>query len=78
MAEIAAVRAGPVARVLAALAARRGQLLPWAPVLLSVGIGAYFALPAEPGLALLTLAALLLAICVPLALGGRRAAADTG
>lgn len=32
-----------------ALAAARGSLLPWAPVFLSLGIGGYFALPAEPG-----------------------------
>lgn len=30
------------------LAAERGRLLPWAPVCLSVGIGAYFSLLAEP------------------------------
>ncbi|MFO1173846.1 MAG: ComEC/Rec2 family competence protein [Paracoccaceae bacterium] len=35
----------------------RGQLLPWAPVFLSVGIGGYFALPAEPGPLLLAVAA---------------------
>lgn len=33
---------------LVALAARRGTLLPWAPVFLSVGIGIYFALGSEP------------------------------
>lgn len=41
------------ARVVAAardsLLAQRGHLLPWAPVALGVGIGAYFALPVEPG-----------------------------
>lgn len=37
---------------LEALAAARGSLLPWAPVFLSFGIGAYFALPSEPGAAL--------------------------
>ena len=57
-----AVRDAP----LDALAAARGQLFPFVPVLLGLGIGLYFALPAEPGarqwaglavLALATLAA---------------------
>lgn len=34
---------------LEALAAARGSLLPWVPVCLACGIGAYFALAAEPG-----------------------------
>jgi len=34
--------------VLGALEARRGHLFPWVPVLLALGIGAYFALPVEP------------------------------
>ncbi len=33
------------------LVAARGLLLPWAPVCLAFGIGGYFALPVEPGLA---------------------------
>ena len=36
--------------VLAALAERRGQLFPFSPICLGLGIGAYFALPVEPGL----------------------------
>lgn len=36
-------------RPLQALAAQRGHLFPWLPVALSLGIGAYFALPVEPG-----------------------------
>lgn len=54
----------------AALEGARGQLLPFAPVVLALGIGAYFALPAEPSDAVrlgLTLAALALAA---LGLGG--------
>ena len=34
--------------LLGAIEAQRGHLFPWAPVLLALGIGAYFALPAEP------------------------------
>ncbi len=36
-------------RALDALASRRGQMLPWAPVCLGLGIGLYFALRTEPG-----------------------------
>lgn len=36
-------------RPLEALDAARGNLLPWAPVFLSFGIGPYFLLPREPG-----------------------------
>ncbi|MCY1125227.1 ComEC/Rec2 family competence protein [Frigidibacter sp. RF13] len=54
---------GSLASPLVALAARRGTLLPWAPVFLSVGIGLYFALGSEPAksvvLAVLCLALLL-------------------
>ncbi|MBS0563418.1 MAG: ComEC/Rec2 family competence protein [Proteobacteria bacterium] len=46
---LAALLRGAAARLLWRLEARRGQLLPWAPVFLSLGIGAYFSLPAEPG-----------------------------
>lgn len=48
------------------LAALRGTLLPWAPVCLSLGIGAYFALPAEPALppVLILSAACLLALAL--------------
>jgi len=52
-----------LARPLLALEAARGHLFPFAPVLLGLGIGLYFALPAEPGAGLrlgLTLAALAL------------------
>jgi competence protein ComEC len=34
------------------LQGQRGQLFPWVPVCMGLGIGAYFALPAEPGLGL--------------------------
>jgi len=33
---------------LTALVAQRGHLFPWAPVLLALGIGAYFSFPSEP------------------------------
>ena len=45
---------------LGALAAARGRLLPWAPVSLAFGIGAWFAWPAEPGLSLYAWAGLVL------------------
>ena len=44
-------------RPLQALAAQRGHLFHWVPVALSLGIGGYFALPAEPGAPALALAA---------------------
>jgi len=44
-------------RPLQALAAQRGHLFHWVPVALSLGIGGYFALPAEPGAPVLALAA---------------------
>lgn len=49
---MARVREWLIARIagaLQALLAARGRLMPWAPVFLSLGIGAYFALGAEPG-----------------------------
>ncbi|GAB4387794.1 ComEC/Rec2 family competence protein [Albidovulum sp.] len=52
------------------LAAARGELVLWAPVCLAAGIGTYFALPAEPSVAALGLAAAAgLALCA-LALSG--------
>lgn len=45
-------------RPLQVLAAQRGHLFPWVPVALSLGIGAYFALPLEPGAGALALCAL--------------------
>lgn len=33
---------------IAALRAQRGYLFPWVPVMLAIGIGSYFAVPAEP------------------------------
>ena len=45
-------------RPLQALAAQRGHLFAWVPVALSLGIGAYFALPAEPGAWALSVCAL--------------------
>ncbi len=53
-----------------ALAAARGSLLPWAPVFLSVGIGGYFALPAEPEVAVWAMTAAVLAVCGLLGLRG--------
>ncbi len=54
---------GVIVNRLQALAAARGSLLPWAPVILSLGIGTYFALPAEPSvLTLALLSALTLAL----------------
>jgi len=38
----------PVGRGLDAMAAARGALFPWAPVLFSIGVGAYFAAGVEP------------------------------
>lgn len=46
---LAALLRGAPAALVWRLEALRGQLLPWAPVVLSLGIGAYFSLPAEPG-----------------------------
>ncbi len=49
--------ARPFAALARALAEARGSLFPFAPVALGLGVGTYFALPAEPGLpALLGLA----------------------
>lgn len=42
---------GPFAGIDAALLQQRGHLFPWLPVCLALGIGAYFALPKEPGAA---------------------------
>ncbi len=57
---------GPVTRLGAALRldAQRGALVPWVPVCLGIGIGCYFALPAEPtrGVWILLAAAICLAI----------------
>lgn len=52
------------------LAAARGTLLPWAPVCLSLGIGAYFALPREPAGHMLIAAALAASALLYLALRG--------
>lgn len=52
---------GPVGRLLDALAAARGALFPWAPVLFSLGIGGFFAATQEPGLPAHGLASLALA-----------------
>ncbi|WP_224823558.1 ComEC/Rec2 family competence protein [Cognatishimia sp. MH4019] len=46
------------ARIKAALEAQRGHLFCWAPVAMALGIGGYFAIPFEPGGAMLTAAAL--------------------
>lgn len=60
--------AGLADGTLGRLAALRGTLLPWAPVCLSLGIGAYFALRSEPsalllfGLVVLALGAVVLAL----------------
>ncbi|PZR00011.1 MAG: competence protein [Cereibacter sphaeroides] len=40
-----------LARIMAGLDARRGTLFPWVPVFLAIGIGFWFALPWEPGIA---------------------------
>ncbi|MDQ2088540.1 ComEC/Rec2 family competence protein [Marimonas arenosa] len=44
---------GALARVEMALLAQRGHLFPWVPVVLACGIGLYFGLTFEPGLATL-------------------------
>lgn len=49
----------------AALQAQRGYLFPWAPVMLAVGIGGYFALLSEPGIGIYSaMLALLLGFAV--------------
>ena len=58
---------------LRAVAAQRGHLLPWAPVCLGAGIGAWFALPEEPGAAAY---ALLAVLGVLAAAGARRLPED--
>ncbi len=50
-----------------ALAAARGNLLPWAPVFLSLGIGFYFLLPVEPDAPIWLGLGLALATCLLLA-----------
>ncbi len=64
-----AVLRAAIARVLAPLDAARGRLFPFVPVFLGCGIGAYFALPAEPDLGVLAfLAAGAVAVMVLVAL----------
>lgn len=58
---------------LTGLAAQRGTLLPWAPVFLSGGIGAYFSLRVEPVLPVVIVLAVALAGLVTLAVRGREA-----
>lgn len=48
----------PLAGILAALDRQRGHLLPWLPVALGTGVAVYFALPREPGPAVLASLAL--------------------
>ncbi|MCB2111443.1 MAG: ComEC/Rec2 family competence protein [Defluviimonas sp.] len=55
-----------------ALAAARGQLLPWAPVFLAIGIGSYFAWPTEPSPALLRAAGVVAAASCAVALAALR------
>ncbi len=73
----ARTRAAPLralaAAGLRAVAAQRGHLLPWAPVFLGAGIGAWFALPEEPGAAVYALLAGLVAL---VAAGARRLPED--
>lgn len=57
--------------MLDALGAARGRLMIWAPVFLSLGIGGYFALRAEPGTGMLWSAGFVTAVCT--ALGWRGA-----
>lgn len=60
--------------VAACIAAQRGRLLLWAPVLLALGIGGYFALPIEPGRgAFATIAALAAAAAIGTRRGGETA-----
>ncbi|MHC0053027.1 ComEC/Rec2 family competence protein [Actibacterium sp. D379-3] len=62
-------------RALDAIAAQRGHLFPWAPVAMALGVGLYFALPAEPGpWHWAGLGALALAGLCALRLGGERQA----
>lgn len=71
-------RTGPVGQwmegLLAGLAGARGTLLPWAPVLLALGIGGYFAAPGEPAMAHLALAAVAALMMGALALRGHELA----
>lgn len=55
---------------LASLEGQRGHLFPWVPVCLGTGIGAWFALPVEPGQGAYLALALALAALLPLALRG--------
>lgn len=58
----------PIAYIAAGLQAQRGHLFGFVPLALSLGIGGYFALPAEPGLTFyggLALAAVALAVLIP-------------
>ncbi|KAJ54518.1 hypothetical protein ACMU_17575 [Actibacterium mucosum KCTC 23349] len=49
--------------MLTALLERRQELFPWVPVLFGIGIGVYFALPAEPGPVALTAILALATLC---------------
>lgn len=60
-------------RLAAALDGARGHLLPFAPVLLGIGIGAYFALPAEPPLPVLALMGVITLALAALGLAGPQA-----
>ena len=57
----------PVLRALAALQAQRGYLFPWVPVMLSLGVGGYFALLVEPGWPVYAMLVVMVALLVMLA-----------
>lgn len=54
----------PALPIAAAIDGQRGHLFPWCPVFYGLGIGAYFALPAEPGGPALAVLAAAMALCL--------------
>lgn len=68
--QVAVSLPAPLAGLLAAIAVARGALFPLVPVLLGIGVGAYFALPVEPGAPALTLLAGGLTLAAAAALTG--------
>ncbi len=59
---------GAIARIELVLLEQRGHLFPWTPVFLGLGIGGYFSLPVEPGVAVLAAVALAGAVMAAMAL----------
>ncbi len=59
---------GAIARIDMVLLEQRGHLFPWTPVFMGLGIGGYFSLPVEPGVAGLAAIALAGAVMAAVAL----------